>query len=601
MLEQQRSESGDGSSQREQARAASSETDDPTTGQLPAAAGATRINASDPLLAAKDLIEKLAEIPQSLSGFTLARPGDCRAATQALKQVLRQNKTLFQRRNEAFAKAFFKCVARLETVEQIRPYPNELLRLAILKGRALLEYREPEQALAAIRHLADRPYLVEGDAENAEALLRLKQDALLVLGSSHEASRVARFGFRKILREAPRLGPSAFRRFSPGLHLSLGIRPGTLKKQPADPAFTAVLAHWRVAMARGRGSRIALGTLYCLTKLLDYFASGTAWLWYFTRRRNKRLKPTSDSEDTSEVLVTRAMGGVGDLIMMTPGLRALAKREGKPVHFAIRQEFFSLFHGNTDVVLHDIHGSDIDVERFSRWHDLSFCPAGRHEARYRPHVRKGRVELFAAGMGVTAQELEASGDQPVLKLRPDSIERAASFFARHGLDESAAVLAVHAFSRDTYKDYPRMPALITRLAVKFKVMVFHHVAFPLPEHPNIIPAFGQSLADAIATFARCRLAICADSAFLHIAAALQIPTIALFGPTDGELFTRHHPRVHVISMKGEFKCIPCWRNEDTPCPLNGGRESVCMASIREERIVTLAENILGSPIPTVSH
>ena len=137
-----------------------------------------------------------------------------------------------------------------------------------------------------------------------------------------------------------------------------------------------------------------------------------------------------------------------------------------------------------------------------------------------------------------------------------------------------------------------MGLLIEKLADKRKVIVFHHVAFPLPQHENIVPAFGQALGDAIAIFAKCSLAVCTDSAFLHVAAAFNMPTVALCGPTDGVVVTKHHSNAHVVSLGHAFKCMPCWRNEDIPCQLTGGRESACMAAINEGEIVALVIRLL---------
>jgi ADP-heptose:LPS heptosyltransferase len=85
-----------------------------------------------------------------------------------------------------------------------------------------------------------------------------------------------------------------------------------------------------------------------------------------------------------------------------------------------------------------------------------------------------------------------------------------------------------------------------------------------------------------------------DSAFLHVAAALDIPTVALFGPTGGRTVTKHHAKATVVSLAGTFKCIPCWRNEDIPCRLTGGRESACLAAIEESEVLRVVEAKLKS-------
>src|SRR5262249_44288224 len=157
---------------------------------------------------------------------------------------------------------------------------------------------------------------------------------------------------------------------------------------------------------------------------------------------------------------------------------------------------------------HDIDSTSVDGAQFARWHNFSFCPAGAYESLHRPRVTKGRVELFANGMGISRKLLHRSGGSLRLTLSPRGLENASKFFAMHRLNGELPVIGVHAFSRDTYKDYPHMNALIAALAGRYKVVVFHHVPIPVPGHANVVPAFGLPLQDAIATFSKCNLAIC---------------------------------------------------------------------------------------------
>jgi hypothetical protein len=62
-----------------------------------------------------------------------------------------------------------------------------------------------------------------------------------------------------------------------------------------------------------------------------------------------------------------------------------------------------------------------------------------------------------------------------------------------------------------------------------------------------------------------------------------VPIIAIFGPTDGKLFTRHHRLATVIWTKDSIGCAPCGRNEDLPFQLTGQLEpSPCIAVVKVE-------------------
>jgi len=531
----------------------------------------------------------------SASGFTLTRPKDFSLAVAHLRNFLRRVPAIFRHSQNEF---FGLILSSIETLERspIRFYPNELLRLHLVKAEVLIECNEPAQALVLLRHVAERPYLIEGDIGHMRDVLRLQQVALMMLGRKDEAAATAWRGMFVCGHVSPIEAAQAFRVFADALHLS----PAHQMPSKALPRLLAYLARIRTELRREAGSRITRRLRGLIQRGVDRVGAVIAAIIALAPRHLSGLPEAIDqSQGESPVLVTRAMGGIGDIIMMMPGLRALARQTRQPVHFATKKSFFPLFAENSDVLLHDIDGPPLDVRRFRAWYDLSFCPAGRYESRHRPNVKKGRVKLFAGGMGISEKEISAVGLRPHVEFSEISKRAAATFFAEHGLDGQQPVIAVQAFSRETYRDYPRMDALIEKLAARYKVVVFHHVAFPLPSHPNIVPAFAQPLGNAFATFARCSLAVCADSSFFHVAAALDMPTVALFGPTDGTVRSEHHRKVHIVSSRHTFKCMPCWRNEDTPCQLTGTMQSACMMAIDENEVTDLVDRLLAKITPTV--
>ena len=75
---------------------------------------------------------------------------------------------------------------------------------------------------------------------------------------------------------------------------------------------------------------------------------------------------------------------------------------------------------------------------------------------------------------------------------------------------------------------------------------------------------------------RCKVYITPDSAPLHVAAAMKIPVIALFGPTDPQ---RHMPpsSKHIV-LRQELKCSPCYSGV---CKI---KTHLCMKQITPEQV-----------------
>ncbi len=91
------------------------------------------------------------------------------------------------------------------------------------------------------------------------------------------------------------------------------------------------------------------------------------------------------------------------------------------------------------------------------------------------------------------------------------------------------------------------------------------------------------LRTAIAVMARCRLFVSNDSGLMHIAGALDIPTIALFGSTNPATTSPLGERSIVI-YRGAA-CSPCLRKV---CPT----DFCCMDAIAVEEVYQIAQGIL---------
>lgn len=301
------------------------------------------------------------------------------------------------------------------------------------------------------------------------------------------------------------------------------------------------------------------------------------------------------SRRTRRILVTRAMGGMGDVLMMVPGLIALKKRApATEIHFAIQKGFFPLFEGLSEFKCLDINNDDIDTRHYDRWYDLTDCPAARIEGREFPHVRSNRIAIFAGAMGVKLRRLKRSGVVPRYLVSADESRRADEELRRLN-PLGLPVFGIQPYSADTYKNWPHTEELARDLARDAVVLVFHSESFAGYEAPNIhkiILPIRQSAALA----SKCQTLIAPDSSFVHLGAALGVPTVGIFGPTNGYVFGRHYDKVFKIAApaRKDFACSPCWRNEHRLCAVADDRESVCLRHISVDQV----KATIARPMPT---
>ncbi len=101
-------------------------------------------------------------------------------------------------------------------------------------------------------------------------------------------------------------------------------------------------------------------------------------------------------------------------------------------------------------------------------------------------------------------------------------------------------------------------------------------------HPVIGPDL--DLADLAAVLAHLDLLVTNDSGPMHLAAALGVPTVALFGPTDPRR-TAPAGDGHTVLYR-DLWCSPCFRRR---CPLLHHR---CLRSFSATEVATAAETVL---------
>ncbi len=147
---------------------------------------------------------------------------------------------------------------------------------------------------------------------------------------------------------------------------------------------------------------------------------------------------------------------------------------------------------------------------------------------------------------------------------------------------------------NSYKDHPEIGRFIKALSADYDIIIFHHIETGLPAGRGIASTAGLPLAQSIALVSALDVMVSVDSGFLHAAGAFDVPVVAMFGPTDGNLFTRHHKYATVISANKSFACAPCWRNEDLPCQVTRQvGTSPCVAALKVETVqAAVAEALL---------
>jgi len=95
-----------------------------------------------------------------------------------------------------------------------------------------------------------------------------------------------------------------------------------------------------------------------------------------------------------------------------------------------------------------------------------------------------------------------------------------------------------------------------------------------------------SLRETAATISLCKAFISNDSGLMHIAAAVGVPLVAIFGPTS---YVRAAPRGRHIALKGDRDCMPCYvmPGDSIKCEYGG-----CLIDITPDKVIKAVREVL---------
>lgn len=106
---------------------------------------------------------------------------------------------------------------------------------------------------------------------------------------------------------------------------------------------------------------------------------------------------------------------------------------------------------------------------------------------------------------------------------------------------------------------------------------------------NVVVVETETLLQSSAVMKRCNLFITNDSALMHIAAALQLPVVAIIGPTNINYIHPWNTKYKIASLN--LECAPCFFY--SPKPLTCKRDDVKFKCIKELSVENVYDKVTG--------
>ena len=186
---------------------------------------------------------------------------------------------------------------------------------------------------------------------------------------------------------------------------------------------------------------------------------------------------------------------------------------------------------------------------------------------------------------------------PRLQLKEKCIEMGLNLLSDMGIDKRELLIGVHpgAAYGETKRWFPeRFAAVLERLHKSGRRFLLLGGTGEEPlaqqismimDRPPIDLVGKTTVAEALALVSMCALFLSNDSGLMHVAAALNIPQVALFGSTDPQKTAPLNNRAVVIHPE-HVGCTPCFKRS---CP----EDLECMKAITVDEVATAAVQLLA--------
>jgi heptosyltransferase-2 len=220
-------------------------------------------------------------------------------------------------------------------------------------------------------------------------------------------------------------------------------------------------------------------------------------------------------------------------------------------------------------LLNDIRDLDKSLKMFQRYASLAFKAHSALPSEL-PHPR---FSIDKKHQQQTLQQLQLKLDKPILVLCPGAEYGRAK---RWGL-EYFAKLAVH---------YTQQGWQVWILGGPNDVTPAHTIQ-QFSQHQCINLVGKTKLLDAIDLLSLAKVAVTNDSGLMHMAAALDIPLVALYGSSSPEHTPPLSKKAKILWL--HLFCSPCFKRE---CPLSGNDHMRCLIDITPVMVQSAISELL---------
>jgi ADP-heptose:LPS heptosyltransferase len=279
------------------------------------------------------------------------------------------------------------------------------------------------------------------------------------------------------------------------------------------------------------------------------------------------------------ICVIRSVGGIGDMLMLTPALREL-KRRFPNSHLTVAIDrhrtyddtYYKLYH-NSPFIDTIIDARYVNRKKYHQFSDVSSVCIPYERSDLPP---RNRIDMFANHLGVHKME----NWLPFYVVEIQERAAAKKIVSQLKTKTRKKVVAVHTASMEGKRSWPASNTIdFVKLLSKDKsiltlVFDFNNVYKKWDELPGV-HKINADVRQMAALIEQADIFIGPDSGPMHLAGAVGTNSYVLFGSIPPEARINHYPTHTAITA--DVPCLGCWYK---PCPY----DVRCMKDITPEEV-----------------
>ncbi len=301
--------------------------------------------------------------------------------------------------------------------------------------------------------------------------------------------------------------------------------------------------------------------------------------------------------DCASLLIIRT-GGLGDNTLLTPVLREIKRRwpTVKIAHAGIKELQQSI---QNLPFIDELLPYPLPLEKAQEYDGWIFLEGAIEKNEDAKTLHS--VDAVAKFIGLTLPE----NMDKVQSYEPTQAERSWALWAYPripGIKRLCVQVGASALCR-TYPMKKTGEVIAAMLAKGWEVFLLGAAGEIAPQkepRPGLrIVSDGVTFRQRAALIETCDCFLGPDSSLIHVAGALRVPAVGLYGPFPWQVRTAYNPNTHTLARREGFSCSPCYhhshgRNQfPANCPTKSKGVCGVLAAIKPESIVAKIEEIAG--------